>query len=224
MQEIERANPDTLYRVFGAADWGNREKFTDELLKDLIEGSLRDLARQQRRRHRHPRRRLRVPGRQVRRRHPPQQGRRVLHAAQRRADDGRDPRSEGRRVDLRPRLRHRRHAARRHRPREAERRRPAHLLRQDLRPGEEPHDLLRRPDEPRPPRHRGLPDRPRGHPPQSRLHRWCRRPRHLRLRDRQSTVLAQGMGTRGLGERPLGPSAVRPAAGRATATTPSSST
>jgi type I restriction enzyme M protein len=38
MQEIERANPDTLYRVFGTADWGNREKFADELLKDLIEG------------------------------------------------------------------------------------------------------------------------------------------------------------------------------------------
>ena len=38
MQEIERANPDTLYRVFGAAGWGNKEKFTDELLKDLIEG------------------------------------------------------------------------------------------------------------------------------------------------------------------------------------------
>lgn len=38
MQEIERTNPDTLYRVFGAADWSNREKFTDELLKDLIEG------------------------------------------------------------------------------------------------------------------------------------------------------------------------------------------
>lgn len=37
LQEIERANPDTLYRVFGAADWGNREKFTDEILKDLIE-------------------------------------------------------------------------------------------------------------------------------------------------------------------------------------------
>jgi type I restriction enzyme M protein len=37
MQEIELANPDTLYRVFGAADWGNREKFTDEILKDLIE-------------------------------------------------------------------------------------------------------------------------------------------------------------------------------------------
>ena len=37
MQEIERANPDTLDRVFGTADWGNREKFTDELLKDLID-------------------------------------------------------------------------------------------------------------------------------------------------------------------------------------------
>ena len=38
MQEIERANPETLYRVFGTADWGNKEKFTDALLKDMIEG------------------------------------------------------------------------------------------------------------------------------------------------------------------------------------------
>jgi type I restriction enzyme M protein len=38
MRDIERANPDTLYRVFGAADWGNREMLTDEILKDLIEG------------------------------------------------------------------------------------------------------------------------------------------------------------------------------------------
>lgn len=38
MQEIERANPDTLFRVFGSADWSNKEKFTDELFKDLIEG------------------------------------------------------------------------------------------------------------------------------------------------------------------------------------------
>jgi len=38
MREIERVNPDTLYRVFGTADWSNREKFTDQLLKDLIEG------------------------------------------------------------------------------------------------------------------------------------------------------------------------------------------
>jgi len=38
MRGIERANPDTLYRVFGTADWGNKEKFTDELLKDMVEG------------------------------------------------------------------------------------------------------------------------------------------------------------------------------------------
>lgn len=38
MREIERANPSTLYRVFGAADWGNREMLTDEIIKDLIEG------------------------------------------------------------------------------------------------------------------------------------------------------------------------------------------
>lgn len=37
MREIERTNPDTLYRVFGAADWGNREILTDEILKDLVE-------------------------------------------------------------------------------------------------------------------------------------------------------------------------------------------
>lgn len=37
MQEIERSNPDTLYRIFGSADWSNKEKFTDELLKDMIE-------------------------------------------------------------------------------------------------------------------------------------------------------------------------------------------
>ena len=37
MREIERANPETLYRVFGAADWGNKEILGDETLKDLIE-------------------------------------------------------------------------------------------------------------------------------------------------------------------------------------------
>jgi type I restriction enzyme M protein len=37
MREIERTNPETLYRVFGVADWGNREMLTDEILKDLIE-------------------------------------------------------------------------------------------------------------------------------------------------------------------------------------------
>jgi type I restriction enzyme M protein len=37
MRQIERANPATLYRVFGTADWGNREMLTDEILKDLVE-------------------------------------------------------------------------------------------------------------------------------------------------------------------------------------------
>jgi type I restriction enzyme M protein len=37
MREIERTNPDTLYRVFGASDWGNKEILSDEILKDLIE-------------------------------------------------------------------------------------------------------------------------------------------------------------------------------------------
>lgn len=38
LREIELANPEALYRVFGTADWSNRDKFSDELLKDLIEG------------------------------------------------------------------------------------------------------------------------------------------------------------------------------------------
>ena len=37
MRGIELANPETLHRVFGAADWGNREMLTDEILKDLME-------------------------------------------------------------------------------------------------------------------------------------------------------------------------------------------
>jgi type I restriction enzyme M protein len=37
MREIERTNPDALYRVFGAADWGNKELLSDEILKDLVE-------------------------------------------------------------------------------------------------------------------------------------------------------------------------------------------
>jgi type I restriction enzyme M protein len=37
MREIEKANPDTLYGVFGDAQWTNRERLSDALLKDLIE-------------------------------------------------------------------------------------------------------------------------------------------------------------------------------------------
>ncbi|MGA4231764.1 type I restriction-modification system subunit M [Ralstonia nicotianae] len=37
MREIERANPDTLYGVFGDAQWSNKERLSDALLKDLTE-------------------------------------------------------------------------------------------------------------------------------------------------------------------------------------------
>ena len=37
MREIEKANPDTLYGVFGDAQWTNKDRLSDTLLKDLIE-------------------------------------------------------------------------------------------------------------------------------------------------------------------------------------------
>jgi type I restriction enzyme M protein len=37
MREVEKANPDTLYGVFGDAQWSNKERLSDALLKDLIE-------------------------------------------------------------------------------------------------------------------------------------------------------------------------------------------
>jgi type I restriction enzyme M protein len=37
MREIEKANPDTLYGVFGDAQWTNKDRLSDALLKDLVE-------------------------------------------------------------------------------------------------------------------------------------------------------------------------------------------
>jgi len=37
LREIEKANPETLYGVFGDAQWSNKERLSDALLKDLIE-------------------------------------------------------------------------------------------------------------------------------------------------------------------------------------------
>ena len=37
MREIEKANPDTLYGIFGAASWTNKSKLPDRTLIDLIE-------------------------------------------------------------------------------------------------------------------------------------------------------------------------------------------
>ncbi len=36
-REIEQANPRTLYGIFGDAGWSNKERLSDELLRDLIE-------------------------------------------------------------------------------------------------------------------------------------------------------------------------------------------
>ena len=37
MQEIEKANPKTLYGIFGDAQWTNKNRLSDKLLKDLID-------------------------------------------------------------------------------------------------------------------------------------------------------------------------------------------
>lgn len=37
MRGIEQANPDTLYGIFGDAQWTNKDRLSDRLLKDLIE-------------------------------------------------------------------------------------------------------------------------------------------------------------------------------------------
>jgi len=37
MRKIEKANPNTPYSVFGDAQWTNKDRLSDALLKDLIE-------------------------------------------------------------------------------------------------------------------------------------------------------------------------------------------
>jgi len=37
MRGIEKANPETLYGIFGDAGWTNKERLPDSLLRDLIE-------------------------------------------------------------------------------------------------------------------------------------------------------------------------------------------
>lgn len=37
MRGVEKANPDTLYGIFGDAQWTNKERLSDALLRDLIE-------------------------------------------------------------------------------------------------------------------------------------------------------------------------------------------
>jgi hypothetical protein len=79
MREIERANPDTLYRVFGAADWGNRAMLTDEILKDLVEGLSEVLLGNKAVSSDILGERLRIPDRQVRRQKEAHHPQRPLH-------------------------------------------------------------------------------------------------------------------------------------------------
>jgi len=37
LRNIEKANPDTLFGIFGDVNWGNKEKITDELMINIIE-------------------------------------------------------------------------------------------------------------------------------------------------------------------------------------------
>jgi type I restriction enzyme M protein len=37
LHEIEKANPNTLFGIFGDAQWANKERFSDALLRDLLE-------------------------------------------------------------------------------------------------------------------------------------------------------------------------------------------
>ena len=37
LRGVERANPDTLYGIFGDAQWTNKERLSDALLRDLVE-------------------------------------------------------------------------------------------------------------------------------------------------------------------------------------------
>ena len=100
----------------------------------------------------HPRRRLRVPDRQIRGRRR-QKGRRVLHAQRGRPRDGGNPAAGERADGLRPHVRLGRDAAR-NRPLHGAPRRPRRALAQALRPGEKPQHVGHLQDVALPARHR----------------------------------------------------------------------
>ena len=81
MREIEKANPDTLYGIFGDAQWTNKDRLSDALLRDLIEHFSKLPLGNQSRPCRPAWPILRIPDKEVCRRHQ-QEGGRVLYAAQ----------------------------------------------------------------------------------------------------------------------------------------------
>ena len=134
-REIEKANPETLYGIFGNANWTNKDKLPDRKLADLIEHfSTKTLSN------------AAVA--------PDVFGNAYEYLIKRFADQSNKkageyytPRSVVRPADqhprprrgrerLRPGLRYRRHADRGHRAREVRRRQPQDPVGQALRPGE----------------------------------------------------------------------------------------
>ena len=109
MREIEKANPNTLYGIFGDAPWSNKDRLSDALLRDLVEHFSRvslanrgiddDILGQA------YEYLIKKFADQTNR-----QGRGVLHAAQGGAADGQNPGPQGRRNHLRPDLWHCRYA------------------------------------------------------------------------------------------------------------------
>ena len=55
MRDIEKANPETLYGIFGDAQWTNKDRLSDALLRDLIEHFSRFSLGNRPRRRRRPR-------------------------------------------------------------------------------------------------------------------------------------------------------------------------
>ena len=169
MRAIEAANPERLAGIFGDAPWTNKERLPDDTLKNLIEHfSTQTLSV------------ANVPEDEL--------GNGYEYLIKKFADDTGHTAAEfytnrtlvhlmtqmlepqAGRVDLRPHLRHRRHADLGAGRGEAQRRRIPHA--QALRPGAQPHHLRHRPHESVPARRRGLPDRPRATPwPTPSIHR-----------------------------------------------------
>ena len=214
MQQIELANPDTLYRVFGAADWSNREKFTDAMLKDLFEGfslislgntvvdsdilgdayeylvgKFADVTRRNKAGEFYtPRSVVRMMAEIL----DPKEGESIYDPACGTGGMLLAAIDHVKRNGGDPRTFFGKIYGQEKNLTTSSVARMNLVLHgiEDFQIARE--DTLRR----------------------SCVHRRCRRHRHLRLRDRQSTVLAQGMGARGLGERPLGPGAAWPASGQ----------
>ncbi len=69
MRGIEKANPETLYGIFGDAQWTNKDRLPDSLLRDLIEHFSAHQSWQSGGGGGHSRPVLRIPDQKIRRRH-----------------------------------------------------------------------------------------------------------------------------------------------------------